>query len=113
MKNYTKIGYATESFILLLYLILALTPYNSYSQDNPFVYMHDDKFYLGCGEFYPVAVNYGVMPVRDINGNFQISPLHDLCRYSELYLSIILTHIHVGLIQNEWEQELIDHFTND
>ncbi len=109
MEKYRKVDFAKQ-IIILLYLVFILFPFNSYSQDNPFVIMHDGKFYLGCEEFYPVAVNYGVWPTQATNDTFYISPTNVLCHYPE-YCCDTIDITSCGINSVAWEQELIDHLT--
>ena len=81
-----------------------------YSQDNPFVYMHDGKFYQGCKEFYPVAINYGVWPTQDANDVFHISPTAAICHIESCDLDTT-EDLSCGINSIAWEQELIGHLT--
>lgn len=93
--------------IILFYLTVFFFQLNVDAQNNSFVYMQDNKFYLNCDELYPVIVNYSVIPIQNTQYEFHASPTVDLCHPSgcePFWRSC-------GPNAAEWEAELIEHFT--
>lgn len=64
----------------ILFLLLTL-PKVSNSQSGSFVYLEDEKFMLEGKEYFPLAVTYAVATIKDIHGNFHISPTVAYCNY--------------------------------
>lgn len=65
----------------LLFISLICSPETTYSQSNSFVYLKDGKFMLDSNEYFPLAINYSVNIVKDINNNFFISPTREYCKW--------------------------------
>lgn len=81
LKN-TSLSHKFFSFLLTLILSMFLIlPNTSFSQQNSFVYIENNKFMLDGKEYFPLAVTYSVTTIKDIHGNFHISPAVAYCSY--------------------------------
>jgi hypothetical protein len=68
---------------VLLFLSLLNSPETSFSQSDSFVYLKDGKFMLDSSEYFPLAISYSLDIVKDINGNFFISPCGGYCKWGQ------------------------------
>lgn len=64
-----------------LFIVIFILPNISSAQQNSFVYLKDGKFMLDSTEYFPLTLNYAVDIVKDINGNFYISPHAQYCNW--------------------------------
>jgi hypothetical protein len=88
-------------YILIFILIATL---HSTSQENHFVYMENDNFYLQCEDFYPMAMNYQISIIHDKNGEFHIAPSSAYCWKGPCKKQRMC-----GTEVSEWHEQIVEH----
>ena len=91
----------------LLFIVLLILPNTSISQSNSFVYLKDGKFMLDSNEYFPLAMNYAVDIVKDINGNFYISPHAQYCEWANCNKGS--SGFYCGTNTTEWKATIRSH----
>jgi hypothetical protein len=84
---------------------LIVLPVTLFTQENPFIFMENNKFYHQCEEFYPVVVNYPVAIIQDLQYDFHVAPARCYCTPNNCGPSWYSCGINV----NEWHDELKVH----
>ena len=106
MKIYNNIKLSVKSaFFNLMVLGLIVLPATLFTQENPFIFMENNKFYHQCEEFYPVFVNYRVEITKDLQDDFHIAPYRYYCTPNDC----VPTWYSCGTNFNEWHDELKVH----
>lgn len=90
-------------FILaILITILLISPKFSISQEDSFVGIKDGKFMIEGNEYFPLAINYAIDVVKDINGDFNISPHAQYCKWNNC-------GFYCGKNTQEWNAKIRKH----
>lgn len=108
--NNQKVNFYSRiiSLIFSLFFFLLLTfPNVSHSQQNSFVYLKDGKFILDNTEYFPLAMNYGVNIVKDINGNLCITPHAQYCKWGQCDKGN--SGFYCGTNKSEWNAKIRKH----
>ncbi|MCD4747560.1 MAG: cellulase family glycosylhydrolase, partial [Bacteroidales bacterium] len=106
-KHILQSGKFTLRIILIILFGILFSNKTITGQNNQFVYMDNDNFYLGCFDFYPKTVNYEMTFVKDIQDNYHVAPSFQLC-YSGWCDSLWIYHC--GPDVNAWHEQLKTHF---
>lgn len=93
--------------LFLLFSIIIIFPQTTYSQKDSFVYIKDGKFMLDSNEYFPLAVNYALDVVKDINGDFYISPHAQYCKWANCDEGS--SGFHCGTNTMEWKIKIRSH----
>lgn len=95
----------TRLILSFSFSILLIFPNISYSQQDSFVYIKDGKFMLEGKEFFPLTITYAVQAIKDIHGNFHLSPVLSYCNYNNCGASS--TGFNCGADSVEWRARII------
>jgi len=111
MQVKTNIESFSKQFIwlnfTLLFIVLLILPNISISQNNSFVYLKNGKFMLDSSEYFPLTLNYAVDIVKDINGNFYISPHAQYCKWVKCDKGS--SGFYCGTNTKEWKSTIRSH----
>lgn len=105
MKNLSRNNRLLHVFLILLLFVLIL-PGITFSQQHSFVYMEDGKFMLDGAEYFPLAVSYELKIIKDINGDFFISPAGGYCKWGKCGKN---SAFYCGTNAQEWKSEIRKH----
>lgn len=94
-------------YVMLLFILLWLLPNTSLAQQKSFVYLKDGKFMLDSNEYFPLAINYSVNLVKDINGNLCITPHAQYCKWGKCDKG--KSGFYCGTNNLEWKAKIRSH----